>query len=90
MRRPSTEDDVEHGVSTSVTYFVLPDGDFATLVRWTIITNTGADAVTLSSHVGGEGMALQARGGAGRAFRAVDGGLHSKCLGGVVQAWLRL
>ena len=84
------EDDAKHDVCTSVTYFVFPDEDFAALVRRTIITNTGADALTRSGHVGGEGMALRAGGGAGCAVRAVDGGLHGKCLGGAVQAWLRL
>jgi len=42
------EDDI-HGVSTSVTYFVLPEEDFAALVRRTTITNTGDDDLTLSA-----------------------------------------
>ena len=46
---PSADDDAEHGVSTSVTYFVLPYEDFAALVRRTIMTNTGADALTLGA-----------------------------------------
>lgn len=40
-------DDV-HGVTTSVTYFVMPEEDFAALVRRTTITNTGDDDLTLS------------------------------------------
>ena len=32
-----------------VTYFVLPDDDFAARVRRTTITNAGADALTLSA-----------------------------------------
>ena len=90
MPHPSAEDDAEHNVFTLVTYFVLPDEDFTALVRWTIITNTGADGLTLSGHVGGEGMALQAGGGDGRAVRAIDSRLNGKCLGGAVQAWLCL
>mmetsp|Transcript_38017 Transcript_38017/g.81207 ORF Transcript_38017/g.81207 Transcript_38017/m.81207 type:complete len:1244 (+) Transcript_38017:325-4056(+) len=42
------EDDV-HGVTTSVTYFGLPEADVAALVRRTTITNTGDDALTLSA-----------------------------------------
>jgi len=41
-------DDV-HGVHTSVNYFVLPEEDFAALVRRTTITNTGDDDLTLSA-----------------------------------------
>ncbi len=40
-------DDV-HGVTTSVNYFVMPEEDFAALVRRTTITNTGDDELTLS------------------------------------------
>lgn len=40
-------DDV-HGVTTSVKYFVMPEEDFAALVRRTTITNTGDDDLTLS------------------------------------------
>ena len=42
------EDDV-HGVTTNVNYFVLPEEDFAALVRRTTITNTGDDDLTLSA-----------------------------------------
>mmetsp|Transcript_5902 Transcript_5902/g.12930 ORF Transcript_5902/g.12930 Transcript_5902/m.12930 type:complete len:1251 (+) Transcript_5902:52-3804(+) len=42
------EDDV-HGVSTSVTYFVLPEDTIASLVRRTTITNTGDDSLTFSA-----------------------------------------
>ena len=41
-------DDV-HGITTSVNYFVLPEEDFAALVRRTTITNTGDDDLTLSA-----------------------------------------
>ena len=41
-------DDV-HGVTTSVTYFVLPEENFAALVRRTTITNDGDDELTLSA-----------------------------------------
>jgi hypothetical protein len=41
-------DDV-HGVTTAVKYFVLPEEDFAALVRRTTITNTGDDDLTLSA-----------------------------------------
>ena len=41
-------DDV-HGVTTSVNYFVLPEENFAALVRRTTITNTGDDDLTLSA-----------------------------------------
>mmetsp|Transcript_30803 Transcript_30803/g.62055 ORF Transcript_30803/g.62055 Transcript_30803/m.62055 type:complete len:1240 (-) Transcript_30803:856-4575(-) len=41
-------DDV-HGVTTKVNYFVMPEEDFAALVRRTTITNTGDDDLTLSA-----------------------------------------
>jgi len=41
-------DDVT-GVTTSVKYFVMPEEDFAALVRRTTITNTGDDDLTLSA-----------------------------------------
>lgn len=44
-----TEVDDVHGVTTSVTYFVLPEENFASLVRKTIITNSGDDDLTLSA-----------------------------------------
>mmetsp|Transcript_14919 Transcript_14919/g.27164 ORF Transcript_14919/g.27164 Transcript_14919/m.27164 type:complete len:1254 (-) Transcript_14919:191-3952(-) len=44
-----TEVDSVHGVSTSVTYFVLPEESFASLVRKTVITNTGDDDLTFSA-----------------------------------------
>jgi hypothetical protein len=43
------EDDDVHGVTTSVSYFVLPEEDFAALVRRTTITNTGDDDLTFSA-----------------------------------------
>ena len=43
------EIDTEHGVQTSVTYFVLPEENFAALVRKTTITNIGTDALTFSA-----------------------------------------
>lgn len=43
------EVDAVHGVTTSVTYFVLPEEDFASLVRRTTITNTGDDDLTISA-----------------------------------------
>ena len=43
------EIDTEHGVQTSVTYFVLPEENFAALVRKTTITNIGKDALTFSA-----------------------------------------
>jgi hypothetical protein len=42
------EDDV-HGVQTAVKYFVLPEEDFAALVRRTTITNTGDDELSFSA-----------------------------------------
>mmetsp|Transcript_18699 Transcript_18699/g.40489 ORF Transcript_18699/g.40489 Transcript_18699/m.40489 type:complete len:1240 (+) Transcript_18699:182-3901(+) len=44
-----TEVDDVHGVTTSVTYFTLPEENFASLVRKTTITNTGDDALTFSA-----------------------------------------
>ncbi|KAL7535578.1 hypothetical protein ACHAXR_006579, partial [Thalassiosira sp. AJA248-18] len=41
-------DDV-HGVETAVTYLVLPEENFAALVRKTTITNTGDDDLVLSA-----------------------------------------
>lgn len=43
------EVDNVHGVTTSVNYFVLPEEDFAALVRRTTFTNTGDDDLTLSA-----------------------------------------
>ena len=43
------EVDTVHGLTTSVTYFVLPEENFASLVRKTTFTNTGDDGVTLSA-----------------------------------------
>jgi hypothetical protein len=43
------EVDSVHGITTSVNYFVLPEEDFAALVRRTTITNTGDDDLTLSA-----------------------------------------
>lgn len=43
------EVDTVHGVTTSVTYFVLPEEEFAALVRKTTITNTGDDTLTISA-----------------------------------------
>ena len=43
------EVDDAHGLTTSVTYFVLPEDTFAALVRKTTITNTGDDDLTLSA-----------------------------------------
>ncbi len=42
------EIDSENGLTTSVTYIVLPEEDFGALVRRTNITNTGDEPVTLS------------------------------------------
>lgn len=42
------EIDAYHGLSTSVKYFVLPEEDFASLVRRTTLTNIGKDDLTLS------------------------------------------
>jgi hypothetical protein len=41
------EIDGVHGLSTNVQYFVLPEEDFAALVRRTTLTNTGATNLTL-------------------------------------------
>lgn len=41
--------DSANGLTTSVTYIVLPEESFGALVRRTNITNTGDDAVTLSA-----------------------------------------
>lgn len=43
------EEDSVHGVTTSVKYFVLPEEDFAALVRRTTITNTGDDDLMFSA-----------------------------------------
>lgn len=43
------EVDTVHGVTTSVTYFVLPEENFASLVRKTTLTNSGTDTLTLSA-----------------------------------------
>ena len=43
------EVDDAHGLTTSVTYFVLPEDTFAALVRKTTITNSGTDDLTLSA-----------------------------------------
>jgi len=41
------EIDGVHGLTTNVKYFILPEEDFASLVRRTTIANTGDDAVEL-------------------------------------------
>lgn len=43
------EIDGQHGLSTNVQYFILPDENFASLVRRTTFTNTGTDDLTLSA-----------------------------------------
>jgi hypothetical protein len=41
------EIDTVHGISTTVNYFVLPEENFAALVRRTTIANTGTSDVTI-------------------------------------------
>lgn len=43
------EIDGAHGLTTRVKYFVLPEEDFAALVRRTTFTNTGSNDLTLSA-----------------------------------------
>jgi hypothetical protein len=41
------ETDHAHGVSTSVKYFILPEENFASLIRRTTITNTGDSELSI-------------------------------------------
>lgn len=43
------EIDSEHGIATNVNYFVLPEEDFAALVRRTTLTNTGSTELKLDA-----------------------------------------
>eukprot|EP00581_Thalassiosira_minuscula_P007586 CAMPEP_0183703066 /NCGR_PEP_ID=MMETSP0737-20130205/952_1 /TAXON_ID=385413 /ORGANISM="Thalassiosira miniscula, Strain CCMP1093" /LENGTH=1253 /DNA_ID=CAMNT_0025929769 /DNA_START=223 /DNA_END=3984 /DNA_ORIENTATION=- len=71
------QDDV-HGVETSVTYFVLPEENFASLVRKTTFTNTGDDDLTLSAL---DGLAkLEPTGG------KLQWGLHN--IGRTLEGWM--
>jgi len=72
------EIDGVNGISTNVQYFILPEEDFASLVRRTTITNTGDTNVTISAL---DGLAkMEPFGG------ALDWGLKS--MGRTLEGWM--
>ena len=72
------EIDGVHGITTNVNYFVLPEEDFAALVRRTTITNTGDSPLTLDVL---DGLAkIEPFGG------ALDGMLKS--MGRTLEGWM--
>lgn len=72
------EIDGVHGLTTNVKYFVLPEEDFASLIRRTTFTNTGDDAVELEIL---DGLAkIEPSGG------ALDWGL--KQMGRTLEGWM--
>jgi len=72
------EIDGAHGLTTSVNYFILPEEDFASLVRRTTFTNTGDSPLTLDVL---DGLAkMEPFGG------ALDGMLKS--MGRTLEGWM--
>lgn len=72
------EIDGTHGLTTNVQYFILPEEDFASLVRRTTLTNTGKDNLTIDVL---DGLAkMEPFGG------ALDWGLKS--MGRTLEGWM--
>ena len=72
------EIDGQHGLTTNVQYFILPDSNFASLVRRTTFTNTGNDDLTIDAL---DGLAkMEPFGG------ALDGPLKS--MGRTLEGWM--